>query len=229
MSANLNIIKRDGSKAEFDKMKIENAILKAMKYGSGILEEEIAQDIADEIEKIYLQGSPSPTVYKVEELVYKELIDHQQELTAKAYEGYRAVQSFKREVNTTDDSILGLLDKSNEDVLNENSNKNGHLASTQRDLVAGEVSKDIARRKLIPAHIVQAHDEGAIHYHDMDYAIQPIHNCMLINLEDMLNNGTVINNKLVENPKSFATACTVTTQIIAQIASGQYGGNSITI
>ncbi|MGM9532756.1 anaerobic ribonucleoside-triphosphate reductase [Intestinibacter sp.] len=229
MTANLNIIKRDGSKVEFDKSKIRNAILKAMKYGSGIMEQEIANDIADEIEKLYLQESSSPTVYKVEELVYKELIDHKQELTAKAYEGYRAVQSFKREVNTTDDSILGLLDKSNEDVLNENSNKNGHLASTQRDLVAGEVSKDIARRKLIPAHIVQAHDEGAIHYHDMDYAIQPIHNCMLINLEDMLNNGTVINNKLVESPKSFATACTVTTQIIAQIASGQYGGNSITI
>ena len=172
-----------------------------MKYGSGVLEEDIAKNIADEIEKIYLQGSPSPTVSKVEELVYKELIDHKQELTAKAYEGYRAVQSFKREVNTT----------------------------TQRDLMAGEVSKDIARRKLIPAHIVQAHDEGVLHYHDMDYAIQPIHNCMLINLEDMLNNGTVINNKLVESPKSFATACTVTTQIIAQIASGQYGGNSITI
>ena len=229
MSANLSIIKRDGSKAEFDKLKIENAILKAMKYGSGVLEEDIAKDIAEEIEKIYLQGSPSPTVSKVEELVYKELIDHKQELTAKAYEGYRAVQSFKREVNTTDDSILGLLDKSNEDVLNENSNKNGQLASTQRDLMAGEVSKEIARRKLIPAHIVQAHDEGVLHYHDMDYAIQPIHNCMLINLEDMLTNGTVINNKLVESPKSFATACTVTTQIIAQIASGQYGGNSITI
>ena len=229
MSANLSIIKRDGSKAEFDKLKIENAILKAMKYGSGVLEEDIAKDIAEEIEKIYLQGSPSPTVSKVEELVYKELIDHKQELTAKAYEGYRAVQSFKREVNTTDDSILGLLDKSNEDVLNENSNKNGQLASTQRDLMAGEVSKDIARRKLIPAHIVQAHDEGVLHYHDMDYAIQPIHNCMLINLEDMLTNGTVINNKLVESPKSFATACTVTTQIIAQIASGQYGGYSITI
>ena len=229
MSANLSIIKRDGSKAEFDKLKIENAILKAMKYGSGVLEEDIAKDIAEEIEKIYLQGSPSPTVSKVEELVYKELIDHKQELTAKAYEGYRAVQSFKREVNTTDDSILGLLDKSNEDVLNENSNKNGQLVSTQRDLMAGEVSKDIARRKLIPAHIVQAHDEGVLHYHDMDYAIQPIHNCMLINLEDMLTNGTVINNKLVESPKSFATACTVTTQIIAQIASGQYGGNSITI
>ena len=229
MNKQLNIIKRDGSVVEFDKTKIENAILKAMKYGSGIYEEEMAKEIADEIELSFNQTKDVATVNKVEDMVYKNLINHKHELTAKAYEGYRAVQSFKREVNTTDDSILGLLDNSNEDVMNENSNKNGLLASTQRDLIAGEVSKDIARRKLIPAHIAHAHDEGVLHYHDMDYAIQPIHNCMLINLEDMLNNGTVISNKLVESPKSFTTACTVTTQIIAQIASGQYGGNSITI
>ena len=229
MSKELNIIKRDGNVAKFDKNKIENAILKAMKYGSGVYIPEIAKEIAEEIENICMERDTKATVYKVEEMVYTKLIDYKQKLTAKAYEGYRAVQSFKRAINTTDDSILGLLDRSNEDVLNENSNKNGILASTQRDLVAGEVSKDMARRKLIPAHIVQAHDEGVLHYHDMDYAIQPIHNCMLINLEDMLTNGTVINNKLVESPKSFATACTVTTQIIAQIASGQYGGNSITI
>lgn len=229
MNKQLNIIKRDGSVVKFDKTKIENAILKAMKYGSGIYEEEMAKEIADEIELSFNQTKDAATVNKVEDMVYKNLINHKHELTAKAYEGYRAVQSFKREVNTTDDSILGLLDNSNEDVMNENSNKNGLLASTQRDLIAGEVSKDIARRKLIPAHIAHAHDEGVLHYHDMDYAIQPIHNCMLINLEDMLNNGTVISNKLVESPKSFTTACTVTTQIIAQIASGQYGGNSITI
>lgn len=229
MNKQLNIIKRDGSVVKFDKSKIENAILKAMKYGSGIYEEEMAKEIADEIELSFNQTKDVATVNKVEDMVYKNLINHKHELTAKAYEGYRAVQSFKREVNTTDDSILGLLDNSNEDVMNENSNKNGLLASTQRDLIAGEVSKDIARRKLIPAHIAHAHDEGVLHYHDMDYAIQPIHNCMLINLEDMLNNGTVISNKLVESPKSFTTACTVTTQIIAQIASGQYGGNSITI
>ena len=168
MSANLSIIKRDGSKAEFDKLKIENAILKAMKYGSGVLEEDIAKNIADEIEKIYLQGSPSPTVSKVEELVYKELIDHKQELTAKAYEGYRAVQEFKRNTNTTDDSILSLINKTNDDVMKENSNKNASIAATQRDLIAGEVSKDISRRRLIPAHMVQAHDEGTIHWHDMD-------------------------------------------------------------
>lgn len=229
MVDNLNIIKRDGSIVKFNKSKIEDAILKAMKYGSGIYEEEIAKKIADEIEIQSLKNENAPTVYQVEDMVYNKLIEYKYELTAKAYEGYRAVQSFKRETNTTDESIIGLLDKSNEDVINENSNKNGILASTQRDLIAGEVSKDIARRKIIPAHIVHAHDEGVLHYHDMDYAMQSIHNCMLINLEDMLQNGTVINNKLVEPPKSFSTACTIVTQIIAQIASGQYGGNTITI
>lgn len=229
MIKELMIIKRDGNSVGFDKFKIKNAILKAMKYGSGIYKEEIANKIATDIETYCYENSISPTVHQVEDMVYKMLIENKQELTAKAYEGYRAVQSFKREKNTTDGSILGLLDRSNEEVMNENSNKNGMLASTQRDLVAGEVSKDIARRKLIPSHIVQAHDEGVLHFHDMDYTIQPIHNCMLINLEDMLTNGTVINNKLVESPKSFATACTIITQIIAQIASGQYGGNSITI
>ncbi|MEG0855140.1 MAG: anaerobic ribonucleoside-triphosphate reductase [Terrisporobacter sp.] len=225
----MKIIKRDSNIVGFDRDKIENAILKAMKYGSGVFIPEIAKDIAIEIEEIYMNNDNSATVYQVEEMVYNKLIDYKQKLTAKAYEGYRAVQSFKRTINTTDDSILGLLDRSNEDVLNENSNKNGILASTQRDLVAGEVSKDMSRRKLIPAHIVHAHDEGVLHYHDMDYAMQPIHNCMLINLEDMLTNGTVINNKLVESPKSFGTACTIVTQIIAQIASAQYGGNTITI
>lgn len=229
MIKELMIIKRDGSSVGFDKFKIKNAILKSMKYGSGIYREDIANKIATEIEMHCYENNMSPTVHQVEDMVYRMLIENKQELTAKAYEGYRAVQSFKREKNTTDDSILSLLDRSNEEVMNENSNKNGMLASTQRDLVAGEVSKDIARRKLIPAHIVQAHDEGVLHFHDMDYTIQPIHNCMLINLEDMLTNGTVINNKLVESPKSFSTACTIVTQIIAQIASGQYGGNSITI
>ena len=229
MVDNLNIIKRDGSIVKFNKSKIEDAILKAMKYGSGIYEEEIAKKIADEIEMQSFKNENAPTVYQVEDMVYNKLIEYKHELTAKAYEGYRAVQSFKRETNTTDESIIGLLDKSNEDVISENSNKNGVLASTQRDLIAGEVSKDISRRKIIPAHIVHAHDEGVLHYHDMDYAMQSIHNCMLINLEDMLQNGTVINNKLVEPPKSFSTACTIVTQIIAQIASGQYGGNTITI
>ncbi|WP_330369525.1 anaerobic ribonucleoside-triphosphate reductase, partial [Metaclostridioides mangenotii] len=145
------------------------------------------------------------------------------------YEGYRAVREFQRKVSITDEGILGIIDKSNEDVLNENSNKDSILISTQRDLIAGEVSKDIARRKLIPTYLVQAHDEGVLHFHDLDYTIQPMFNCCLINLEDMLQNGTVINGKLVESPKSFSTACTITTQIMAQIASNQYGGQSITI
>lgn len=226
----MKLIKRDGSIVDFDKSKIENAILKAMKYGSGIIDKNIAKQIANDSElkfKNYNEGTP--TIYQVESYVYFSLIEHKQELTAKAYEGYRAVQSFKRNMNTTDDSIMGLMNFTNEEVINENSNKNSYVASTQRDLIAGEISKDIARRKLIPAHIVQAHDEGIIHYHDMDYTMQNIFNCNLINLEDMLQNGTVINEKMVEKPKSFETACTIVTQIIAQIASGQYGGNSITI
>ena len=210
------VIKRNGSITEFDKSKIKVAILKAMKYGSGIYREDIADKITGEIEQeVCFEDSGQSrfgvtTISRIENLVYTKLIENNQELTAKAYEGYRAVQSFKREVNTTDDSIIGLLNKTNEEVINENSNKNGMLASTQRDLIAGEVSKDISRRKIIPAHIVHAHDEGVLHYHDMDYAMQSIHNCMLINLEDMLQNGTVINNKLVEPPKSFGTAWTFT-------------------
>ena len=129
--------------------------------------------------------------------------------------------------NTTDKNILGLLNFSNKEVIDENSNKNAKIVSTQRDLIAGEVSKDIARRMLIPKDILEAHDKGAIHFHDMDYIIQPMFNCCLINLEDMLNNGTVINGKMIDSPKSFQVACTVTTQIIAQVASGQYGGQSI--
>ena len=227
---NLKVIKRDGSVAEFNKAKIENAILKAMKYGSGIVNKDVAKKIADESEiKFEKYNEGTPTIHQIEDYVYYLLIQHDQELTAKAYEGYRAVQSFKREVNTTDESIIGLLDRSNEEVINENSNKNGVLLSTQRDLIAGEISKDIARRKLIPAHIVQAHDEGTIHWHDTDYSMQKMFNCCLINLEDMLQNGTVINEKMVEKPKSFETACTIVTQIIAQIASSQYGGNSMTI
>lgn len=226
----MKVIKRDGSVVGFDKSKIENAILKAMKYGSGIIDKNIAKQIANDSElkfKNYNEGTP--TIYQVENYVYFSLIEHKQELTAKAYEGYRAVQSFKRNMNTTDDSIMGLINFTNEEVINENSNKNSYVASTQRDLIAGEISKDISRRKLIPAHIVQAHDEGIIHFHDMDYTMQNIFNCCLINLEDMLQNGTVINEKMVEKPNSFETACTIVTQIIAQIASGQYGGNSITI
>ena len=220
----IRVIKRDGSEVEFDKRRIYNAIFKAMKNGSGIVEKDIAEKVTEDIEEYIKENHiEKTTVYNIEKLVYDLLNDYGQSETAKAYEGYRAVQAFKREVNTTDEGILGLINATNEDVLKENSNKNSIIAATQRDLIAGEVSKDIARRMMIPAHIVQAHDEGTIHYHDMDYTIQSIFNCCLINLEDMLDNGTVINDKLVETPKSFSTACTVATQITAQVASNQYG------
>ena len=225
----MNIIKRDGSVVAFDKNKIREAIIKAMKNGSGIYLPDIAKLIARDAEKHFMLQDETPTIYMIETYVYDRLVHYGQNFTAKAYEGYRAVQSFKRNVNTTDESIIGLINKVNEDVLKENSNKNSIIAATQRDLIAGEVSKDISRRRLIPSHIVQAHDEGAIHWHDMDYSLQSIFNCCLINLEDMLDNGTVINEKLVETPKSFGTACTVTTQIMAQVSSNQYGGQSITI
>ena len=222
----IKVIKRDEREAEFDREKIVVAIEKAMKYGSGIYEAGVADKIAEEIEAI-AQTTKTLYIYQIEDMVYHKLIECKHVETAKAYEGYRAIQEFKRENNTTDDSILGLLNFVNEEVMNENSNKNARIASTQRDLIAGEVSKDIARRKLIPSHLIQAHDEGAIHIHDLDYIMQPIFNCCVIDLEDMLRGGTVINGKLVETPKSFQVACTVTTQIVAQVASNQYGGQSI--
>lgn len=225
----MKVIKRDGSIVEFNKIKIKEAILKAMKNGSGIYIEEIAEKVACDAEEKFKELNIDPTIYKIEEFVYDSLVKYGQVVTAKAYEGYRAIHEFKRNTNTTDESILNLLNKTNEDVMKENSNKNSVIAATQRDLIAGEVSKDISRRRLIPTHIVQAHDEGAIHWHDMDYTLSSIFNCCLINIDDMLTNGTVINDKLVESPKSFSTACTVTTQIMAQVASNQYGGQSITI
>ena len=225
----MKVIKRDGSIAQFDASKIYNAIIKAMKYGSGVLDEDVAHKIAVEIEANFAKLGKEPTIFQIETYVYLKLIENGHELTAKSYEGYRAIQAFKRETNTTDHSILGLIDMTNEEVMNENSNKNAMMASTQRDLIAGEVSKDISRRKKLPARIVQAHDEGILHFHDMDYFMQSIFNCCLINIQDMLDNGTVINQRMIESPKSFQVACTVMTQIIAQVASSQYGGQSVDI
>lgn len=222
----MNIIKRDGRQEQYEEQKIIEAIEKAMKYGSGIVEKDIAKQVAKEITGIARELG-TITIFQVEDLVFNKLVEKGQKQTAKAYEGYRAVQEFKREENTTDDSILGLLELTNSEVLSENSNKNGTIISTQRDLIAGEVSKDIARRKLIPPHLIQAHEEGQIHIHDLDYLMQPMFNCCLINLEDMLNNGTIINEKMVETPKSFQVACTVATQIVAQVASNQFGGQSL--
>lgn len=224
----MKVIKRNGEHAPFEQNRIFNAILRAMVYGSGIVNEGIARKITNEIAD-ECKGKESITINEIESSVYLKLIQNKQELTAKAYEGYRAIQSYKRETNTTDDSILGLLHRTNEEVMNENSNKNGVMASTQRDLIAGEVSKDISRRKLLPAHIVQAHDNAILHMHDMDYMMQSIFNCCLVNLGDMLDNGTVINQRRIDSPNSFQVACTVMTQIIAQVASGQYGGQSMDV
>lgn len=221
------VIKRDGSLASFDKEKIIIAIEKAMHSSTGVYTAGLALQIANEIEAYAQKIDRNMTIYAIEEQVYYKLLENNNPATARAYENYKAVQAFKRVENTTDKDVFGLLNKSNVAVLDENSNKDASIVSTQRDLIAGEVSKDIARRKLIPTDIVQAHDSGAIHFHDMDYIIQPMFNCCLVNLEDMLTNGTVINGKRIDTPKSFQVACTVTTQIIAQVASGQYGGQSI--
>lgn len=227
---NIQVIKRDASLVAFDSNKIKEAILKAMNFGSGIVYEDIAEDIASYSEDVLSKRyGEEISIYDIESFVFNELIRHKQNETARAYENYRTIREQKREENTTDESIFQLINHTNKEVLEENSNKNGTLISTQRDLMAGEISKDIARRRLIPTHLLQAHDEGAIHIHDMDYMAQPNFNCCLINLEDMLDNGTVINEKMVESPKSFQTACTVATQIISQVASNQYGGQSITI
>ncbi|MDU1176452.1 MAG: anaerobic ribonucleoside-triphosphate reductase [Peptoniphilus harei] len=225
----LQVIKRNGKKVDFDKAKIVIAIEKAMQSSSGVYIEGQALEIANEIEKLAGEKDLPLSIYDIEGEVYYRLIQNENPATARAYESYKSVQQFKREQNTTDDDILGLLNETNEDLMDENSNKNAVIASTQRDLIAGEVSKDIAKRKMIPGDLVEAHESGAIHIHDMDYFIQPIFNCCLVNMKDMLDNGTVVNGKMIETPKSFQVACNVMTQIIAQIASNQYGGQSINI
>lgn len=223
----MEVIKRDGTKVPFQKEKISIAIEKAMNSSSGIYQEGIADKIASEIEEEAKTSDKSFTIYDIEDKVYYKLLENNNPATARAYEAYKSIQAFKRHANTTDEGIYGLINGTDKGLIDENSNKNAYIVSTQRDLIAGEVSKDIARRKLIPLDILQAHDEGAIHIHDLDYMIQPMFNCCLINMEDMLTNGTVINGKKIDSPKSFQVACTVTTQIIAQVASGQYGGQSI--
>lgn len=226
----MDVIKRNGEIEPFDNTKIYNAILKAMKNGSGIVKPHIAMTIANEIEDEALATwSTSINISTIESMVFDKLIAKKQKLTAKAYEGYRAIQEFKRQYTELDKIIEGIVDGTNKEAINENSNKNAYIASTQRDLIAGEYSKDYSRRTLLPANILHAHDEGIIHMHDLDYFLQHIHNCMLVNLKDCLQNGTVINRKLIEKPKSFRTACTVATQIVQQIANGQYGGQTISL
>ena len=224
-----DVIKRDGTKEPFNKEKIENAILKAMKNGSGIVKPVIARNIADEIEE-GCSDLKSVEIPAIELMIYEKLIAKKQKLTARAYEGYRSVREFQRKiVNSTDKEIVELIDGNNEYWKSENANKNPILNTTIRDYMAGITSTDAVRRYLLSPEIVQAHDEGILHFHDADYFIQHMHNCDLINLEDMLQNGTVISETLIESPHSFSTACTVTTQIIAQVASSQYGGQSISL
>lgn len=224
----MKIIKRDGSLVEFNKNKIENAIIKAMKNGSGIYKPSIAKLIANDAEE-YFELEGKPTIHKVEEFVYDKLIHYGQHLTAKSYEGYRAIQSFKRETHPLDENVMGLVNYTNEELINENSNKQSVLASTQRDLIAGEVSKYISLNKSIPTHIVQAHNDGIIKMHDLDYYLQDITNCELVPLDKMFKYGTVINKKLIETPKSLRTAATLATQIAAQVSSFTYGGQTMSL
>lgn len=225
----MKVIKRDCSEDTFNRQKIYDAIVKAMKNGSGIYEPTIADAIAREIEEECI-GREEIDIYTIEEMVFNKLIDKGERLTARAYESYKSIRTFQRESNnTTDKQIDELLSGTSSYWNEENSNKNPRLSTTQRDYMAGIVSTDMTRRFLLPPDIVQAHDDGILHFHDADYFAQPEHNCDLVNLEDMLQNGTVISETLIEKPHSFPTACNIGTQIIAQVASSQYGGQSISL
>lgn len=225
----MKVIKRDCSEVDFDKSKISTAILKAMKNGSGIVKPKIAEDIADEIEN-ECKNKDEVSISDIESMVYDKLITKKQRLTAKAYEGYRSIREFQREnENTTDSEIHDLVEDKDEYWKDENANKNPVLNPTKRDYIAGSVSTDMTKRYLLSPEIIQAHNEGLIHFHDADYFLQHMHNCGLVNSEDMLQNNTVISETLIETPHSFSTACNIETQAIAQIASNQYGGQSISL
>lgn len=226
---NLKVIKRDCSEVDFDKSKISAAILKAMKNGSGIVKPKIAEDIANEIEN-ECKDKNEVSVSDIESMVFDKLITKKQRLTAKAYEGYRSIREFQREnENTTDTEIYDLVEDKDEYWKDENANKNPTLNPTKRDYIAGSVSTDMTKRYLLSPDIIQAHNEGLIHFHDADYFLQHMNNCGLVNSEDMLQNNTVISETLIETPHSFSTACNIETQAIAQIASNQYGGQSISL
>lgn len=225
----MKVVKRDCSEVDFDKSKISTAILKAMKNGSGIVKPKIAEDIANEIEK-ECKNKDEVSISDIESMVYDKLITKKQRLTAKAYEGYRSIREFQREnENTTDSEIHNLVEDKDEYWKDENANKNPTLNPTKRDYIAGSVSTDMTKRYLLSPEIIQAHNEGLIHFHDADYFLQHMHNCGLVNLEDMLQNNTVISEVLIETPHAFSTACNIATQGIAQIASSQYGGQSISL
>ena len=227
----MKVIKRNGAEVEFDIVKIIAAVSKA----NDVAEEDARmtpvqiQRIAESVE-IACQGlGRAPTVEEIQDFVEHQIMAHGAFEVAKRYITYRYTRSLVRKSNTTDDKILSLIECNNEEAKQENSNKNPVVNSTQRDYMAGEVSRDLTNRILLPEDIVKAHEEGIIHFHDTDYYAQHMHNCDLVNLEDMLQNGTVITGTLIERPHSFATACNIATQIVAQVASNQYGGQSISL
>ena len=224
----MKIIKRDGRIVEYDREKIRTAIKKS---NNDVSEEDMASD--KEIDGIikYIESLKKKRllVEDVQDIIERKLVEANKYELSKAYMLYRYERELIRKANTTDESILTLIKNSNKEVMEENSNKNAVVASTQRDLIAGEVSKDLTKRILLPEKISEAHENGILHFHDADYFLQPIFNCCLINVADMLDNGTVMNGKLIESPKSFQVACTVLTQIIAAVASSQYGGQSVDI
>ncbi len=227
----MKIIKRSGSEVTFDLQKIINAINGAnseVKNGERLTDRQVryaAENVADRC----AEAGHTVSVEEIQDMVEDELMALDRFEVARRYIIYRYVQGLKRQKNTTDDKILSLIECNNEEVKQENSNKNPTVNSVQRDYMAGEVSKDLTQRVLLPAEIVEAHNEGIIHFHDSDYFAQHMHNCDLVNLEDMLQNGTVISGTLIERPHSFSTACNIATQIIAQVASCQYGGQSISL
>jgi len=222
----MKVIKRDGHIVDFDGAKIQLAISKA---NSEVIEEERASEA--EIKKIvkYVESLNKKRILveDIQDIIERKLMEQKHFELAKEYIVYRYTRALVRKSNTTDESILSLIRNDNIELKEENSNKNTSLASTQRDYIAGEVSKDLTKRLLLPEKIVKAHEDGVLHFHDMDYFVQPIFNCCLINIDDMLSNGTVMNGKMIETPKSFQTACIVTAQIIAVVASNQYGGQSV--
>ena len=224
----MKVIKRDGHTVTYDRSKIITAIKKAnaeVEPGEKVTDEKI-EEIVQGIES---KNRPRMLVEDIQDIIEQKLMADGKFVLAKTYIIYRYTRELVRKANTTDDSILSLIKNRNKDVMEQNSNKNATVASTQRDLIAGEVSKDLTRRVLLPEKISKAHDEGVLHFHDADYFLQPIFNCCLINIGDMLDNGTVMNGKLIESPKSFQVACTVMTQIISSVASSQYGGQSVDI
>ena len=227
----MKIIKRNGSEVPFDINKIENAIRKAnaeVPEDERLTERQVVYASENVMDRCSAAGH-SVSVEEIQDMVENELMGLQKFTVARKYIIYRYLQNIKRKKNTTDDKILALIECNNEEVKQENSNKNPTVNSVQRDYMAGEVSKDLTMRMLLPADVVKAHDEGIIHFHDSDYFAQHMHNCDLVNLDDMLQNGTVISGTLIEKPHSFSTACNIATQIIAQVASSQYGGQSISL